>query len=242
MNSEQIKTVLLFPIRNGYARKQFLIASLVMLAGMIIPIIPLFFLMGYGARIVRQIVLEKKEPSMTEWDNWGDFFTDGARLFAIHLVYTLPFLIVAFGMMFMFIFFPAILTSFNDQMDRTLAPLVGISFVLGMLIFLMVMILLLPLQLIIGTAETHVAVKGSFSAGLQFGEWWPILRKGLGSFVMAFLIFFVVSFALNLAIQISVFTIILICVLPFVIFPYGAYISLILQALYAQAYQKTLAV
>ena len=71
MNSEQIKAILFFPIRDSYSRKQLLIASLIMLAGTIIPLIPIFFLMGYAARIARQIVLEKKEPSMTEWDNWS---------------------------------------------------------------------------------------------------------------------------------------------------------------------------
>ncbi|MBZ5542835.1 MAG: DUF4013 domain-containing protein [Acidobacteriia bacterium] len=86
MNSEQIKAILFFPIRDSYSRKQLLIASLIMLAGTIIPLIPIFFLMGYAARIARQIVLEKKEPSMTEWDNWSEFFVDGARIFGIQVV------------------------------------------------------------------------------------------------------------------------------------------------------------
>ncbi len=242
MNAEQIKTTLLFPVRDTYARRQFLVASLIMLAGMIIPLIPIFFLMGYAARIARQIVLDKKEPSMTEWDNWSEFFVDGARIFGIRLILFLPIVILAMGAMFFFILTPALLSSLNQQASQNLSPLTGVSFFIGMMIFLLIMILSLPLQIVIAVAETHVAVKSSFSAGFQFKEWWPILRKGIGPFMIVYVIMFAISFIFMIAIQISIFTIVLICILPFILFPYSAYLMLILQALYAQAYRQALAV
>ena len=77
MNSWQ--ETLLFPVRDAEARKQFLIACLVTLAGFIIPLIPSIILMGYGVRIMRQVITERKKPSMPEWQgsNWSEMLTDG---------------------------------------------------------------------------------------------------------------------------------------------------------------------
>ena len=51
----------LFPVQDAEARKQFLIACLVTLAGFIIPLVPTIILMGYGVRIMRQVIEERKK-------------------------------------------------------------------------------------------------------------------------------------------------------------------------------------
>ena len=56
---------LLFPVKDAAARKQFLIACLVTLAGFIIPLIPTLVLMGYGVKIMRQVIQERK--CSTSW-------------------------------------------------------------------------------------------------------------------------------------------------------------------------------
>jgi hypothetical protein len=239
MNSEQIKTFLLFPVKDAYARQQFLIACLVMLVGMVVPIIPLFFLIGYGARIARQIVLEHKEPTMSEWDNWDEFFRDGARLYGIRILIALPVLLLIIIAIILFIV-SSIGLAGADQNHATnnVPPWAFASFIVAMAILMLAILLALPLGILAVVAETHVAVKGSFSAGLRFKEWWPILRKGLSQFLIAYLIIFVMSFLLSFVIQIAVLTIILVCIVPFVIFPYAAYLSLVLQALFAKAYES----
>jgi len=240
MDPERIKAILLFPIRDTYARKQFLIASLMMLLGMIIPIVPIFFLMGYGARIARQVVLDKREPSMTAWDDWSGFFTDGVRIFGIRMIITLPLTLLLVTAIFSLVLAPILVSTLNPQTARELTPLAGLAFLLAVGFILVLGILAIPLQLLVGAAETHVAVKGSFSAGLQFKEWWPILRKGMGSFLLVYAIVFVLSFVFMIAVQISAATIILICILPLIMFPYSAYLLLILQTLFAQAYSQAL--
>ena len=45
-----------FPIENKEARKNFLIGALLILASFIIPIIPYLLVIGYLARIMRQVI------------------------------------------------------------------------------------------------------------------------------------------------------------------------------------------
>ncbi|MEW6402463.1 MAG: DUF4013 domain-containing protein [Chloroflexota bacterium] len=229
------QSILLFPVRDEFARKQFIIAALVMLTGMIIPLIPMIILMGYGARIMRQVIDEDKEPTMLEWqgNDWGQLLQEGARLFAIRLIFILPvFLFMGCG--FAFFMSSPILFASSDSGDPS--PFGFITMAIGMGIFLLTMLLSLPLGVIIGAAESHVVTKQSFQAGLQFREWWPIFRAGLGQFVGAYLLALAISFILSFVMQIAMITIILICLMPFFLFGFSAYISLVLNALFARAY------
>ena len=236
MDADKIKTILLFPIKDAYARQQFLVACLLTLAGMAIPIIPLLILTGYGARIARQIVLEKKEPAMTEWDNWNEFLMDGARLFGIRLLFILPvFFLAILGQAFVMIS----LFLIEGNSSQQPSPLGGVMVIAGMAIFVLAFLLAIPIGFFLMTAETHVAVKRSFSAGLQFKEWWLILKNGIGAFLTAYLIMLIVSLAFSFIIGFAIITIVLICILPFILVPYSAYLALVAQALYAQAYASS---
>ncbi|GEM_PF-6303770 len=236
MDADKIKTILLFPIKDAYARQQFLVACLLTLAGMAVPIVPLLILMGYGARIARQIVIEKKEPAMTEWDNWNEFLMDGARLFGIRLLFILP------------VFFLAILGQASIMISlffvegnssQQPSPFGGVMAVIGIAIFVLAFLLAIVVGFCLMAAETHVIAKSSFSAGLQFKEWWPILKNGIGAFLTAYLIMLLVSFAFSFIIGFAIITIVLICILPFILVPYSAYLALVAHALYAQAYASS---
>ena len=79
--------------QDNEARRNFLITSLVYFASFIIPILPLIVVMGYTARIMRQVV-NGEEPHMTAWDDWESMFKDGLYLFGVRIVYTLPFFLI----------------------------------------------------------------------------------------------------------------------------------------------------
>ena len=64
-----LQATLLFPVRDADARKQWLIASAVMLASFIVPILPMLVVMGYGVKIMRQVIDEGREPTMPEWQS-----------------------------------------------------------------------------------------------------------------------------------------------------------------------------
>lgn len=231
-----LQATLLFPVRDAHARKQLLIASLIMLAGMIVPLLPTLIVIGYGAKIMRQIIDEDKEPRMPEWQgsDWGDLLKEGFRLWAVRMVYTLPIMILM-GCGFFFIFASSGLfasASDNDPM----ALLGGISFLMGIGIFLLFGVLSLPLGVIIGAAEAHAVTKQSFQASFEFKEWGPIFRKSLAAFLLAYALVIAASMIVGLVFQIAMMTIVLICVLPFLMMGYTSYLALVMNALYAQAY------
>src|SRR5215204_2655018 len=102
MNNMQ--ETLLFPVRDAESRKQFLIACAVMLAAFIIPILPTLILIGYSAKVMRQVIEEKKNPSMPAWQgsDLSEMLTDGLRLYGAQIVLMLPlFLIMGIGMIFL---------------------------------------------------------------------------------------------------------------------------------------------
>ncbi len=224
---------LLFPVKDSEARKNFLIGCAVALAGFIVPIIPYLFIFGYAARVARQI-FNDEPPRMTKWDDWGTLFQDGAKIFGVRVVYSLPFLILFLPMMIASIAMPIVLESVNSSEVDTVIAIFGlIMFALICLITL----LSLPLALIIPAAEMHTVNKNEFAAGFRFREWWGILRANLGGFIVAFAIFYAVSMALGIVMQILIATVILSCLLPFFIPALTMYSTLIMYAMIAQAYK-----
>jgi hypothetical protein len=234
-----IQHTLLFPVRDAEARKQFLIACAVMLASFIIPILPMLILMGYSAKIMREVIEENKEPAMPTWqsNDLSGMLVDGLRLWGTQLVLTLPLMIlIGCGVAFMVggsFSFAAV----SDKNADTIAPIGALLMIFGTLIFGLFAILSLPYSVIISAALPHVTVKRSFQAAFEFKEWFNVFRKALGQFVLAYAIIMIASFVVAVAMQVAFITIILICVVPFLMIPYMAYQTLIMNTIFAQAYR-----
>lgn len=234
-----IQDTLLFPVRDAEARKQFLIACVVMLASFLIPILPMLVLMGYSARIMREIIDEKKEPLMPAWqsNDVSEMLIDGLRLWGAQLVLTLPIMIlIGCGMAFLFggsFSFAALADRNND----TIAPLAILLTMFGAVIVALFALFSLPYSIIISAALPHVAVRRSFQAAFEFNEWFRIFRNALGQFILAYAIIMLASFIVAIAMQIAFITIVLICLLPLLIIPYMVYQTLIMNTVFAQAYR-----
>lgn len=231
-----LQATLLFPVRDAESRKQFLIASAIMLASMIVPILPALVVMGYGAKIMRQIIDEGREPSMPDWQgsDWGALLLEGFRLWAVRMVYTLP-LLLMMGCGFVFMAVSSGLFVSASESDA-LPVLGGFAFLLGFAIVMLLGLLALPLGIVLGAVESHVVTKNSFQAAFQFKEWAPIFRKSLVQFLLAYALIMAVSLAMSIVMQIAMITIVLICVLPFLMMGLSTYIALVMSALFAQAY------
>ena len=233
-----LQEILLFPVRDAEARKQFLFACLITLAGFIIPLIPMFFLMGYIAKIMRQIIEERKSPSMPDWQSsdWSDMFTDGLRIYGAQLVYMLPvFLIMGIGFLSMMSGTIAASISINEN-GQSMLP-IGLPFIfLGMGIMMLFFVLLIPYNVIVSAIGPHVAFTRSFASAFRIIGWWAVFRKGAGQFILSYVIVMAVSWVLMLALQLAMLTVILICIVPLIMIPYTAYITLISNVLYAKAY------
>lgn len=223
--------LLYFPVENSEARKNFLIGGLVILVSFIIPIIPYLLAIGYSMRIMRQVIAGEK-PRMIAWDDWEGMLKDGLKLFGVRFVYSLPLLLVFLPVMLVFFVTPLLAAAFENE------NLFFISF----LAFPVFMVCLLPFSLafalIIPAPEAHVAATQEFSAGFRVGEWWPIFRKNIGGFLVAFLVIYGVSMVVSVAFQIIFMTVILLCLMPIVLPAFSFYMLLVQHTLFAQAYRE----
>jgi hypothetical protein len=228
-----LNQLFLFPVRDGEARKQFLIGALIYLAGSIVPIVPFVLASGYTARIMRQ-VLHDEQPRMTAWDRWEEFLQDGVRMFGVRLIYMAPLLIVIIPLtlvMFAMPFWMETLSSSDADALLALIPLV----------VAVVFMLIVPISFALGiatfAAETHVVQTAEFSAAFRFREWWDIFRRNWGGFLIAFAISYVLSMVLTVIAQIAMITIILICLLPLILPGITMYTTLVMYAAIAKAYK-----
>ena len=233
-----LQETLLFPVRDAEARKQFLFACLIVLAGYIIPILPFLVVMGYGAKIMRQIIDEKKSPSMPEWQgsNWSEMLMDGLILYGAQLVLMLPlFLFMGCGFISMFGGSMTMAISADENVEA-LVPISMLLFIVGFGSIMLFAVLSLPYGIILSAVGPHVVTNRSFTAAFQFKEWWPILRQGLGQFILGYVVVLALSFVFTFVIQIALITIVLMCIVPFIMIPYSAYLMLLTNTLFAQAY------
>ena len=228
-----LNQVFSFPFKDAESRKYFLIGCGVALVSFIIPLIPYFALLGYAARVARQI-FNNETPRMIAWDDWGGMIKDGARMFGVRMIYTLPILIVAVPLGLAGIALPFIM----DNVSRASADSIIMVFSLIMLAGICLLIpISLPLAAIIPTAELHTVDKVEFAAGFRLREWWPIFRVNIGGFIAAFAVYYIASMALGFILQILMATIILICLLPIFIPALTMYSMLIMYSTVAQAYK-----
>lgn len=221
-----------FPVKDDDARRNFLIATLVYLVGFVIPIIPIFFAMGYSARIMRQVV-NGEEPRMPAWDDWESMFKDGIYLFGIRLVYTLPITIIILPLYFFMMFSPLLVESGNASEE---------VFFTTFMIFGIAMMLIFPLSLVLGillpAAEIHAIVQSDFAAGFRVREWWAVFRANWVGFLLAYVIAMAASMLLSTIVGFAMITIVLICALPLIMPAITAYLNLVMYAAFAQAYKE----
>jgi len=204
-----LQETLFFPFQDAQARKQFLFASLVMLVGFVIPIIPMLILTGYSVKIMRQIIDERKAPSMPDWQesDWSEMLMDGLKVYGAQFVLMLPVMIImGIGFLSMLSGSIAASVSIADN-GQSFAP-VGIPFfLLGFGLLMLFSIFTLPYSVIVSTVVPHVAATRSFESAFQFKEWWKIFRKALGQFILAYILSMVISWVLMFVIQFAMMTI-----------------------------------
>jgi len=228
-----LNQIFTFPFKDAEARKYFLIGCAVALAGFIVPVLPYLILFGYAARIAKQI-FNGETPRMIAWDDWGGMLKDGARMFGVRMIYSLPIFIIAIPLMIAGISLPIIMDNVNNANADTVIAVFSLIMFGAMCLIIPLSI---PLAAIIPAAEMHAVDKNEFAAGFRFGEWWSIFRANLGGFIAAFAIYYAASMVLTIALQIIMATIILSCLLPFFVPALTMYLTLIMYATIAQAYK-----
>ncbi len=147
-------------------------------------IIGIFFIMGYCARLARNVMNGDPQP-LPEWDDLGGYFTEGLRLAGVVFLYVLPF-IAAFSA----VFIPAAILGSSDH--RLLEQLGG-----GM--FAVFWCLMFPLGLALSFwipgALLMCVAEQRFGAAFEFARIWNFIRGNIGNYLLAYIIYLVARFA-----------------------------------------------
>jgi hypothetical protein len=209
------------------------------LTAFIIPVLPGLVMMGYGYQIMRGVIKGDGEPVLPEWTEWGKLLADGWRLFCVTIIYTLPLIIIQaivtllyFGYIFSI---PLVAQNNNEALIFTtiIGFMVIFLLIMGIAIFLsIILVVVLP------PAMCHTVAIDSFKAGFRIGEWWKIFRANLGGFILALLLLAGLYTVFILAFQFLYVSLILWCLMPFVLIIGGSYLSLVMDALFALVYRE----
>jgi hypothetical protein len=134
-----------------------------------------FFILGYVARVVRNIIADVKLP-LPEWEDLGGFFNEGVRLFGISLVYCLP------ALFLMAIMIPASILGDTDN-----AALQAMGTVAGCVACLFVPLILITM-FFLPAALLFAVVEERFGAAFEIGRIWPFVRANIGNYLLAVVI------------------------------------------------------
>jgi len=138
-------------------------------------LVGIFFIYGYLARLVRNVIAGVEHP-LPEWTDLGEMFGEGAMLFVASFLYVIP---VFFLAMMMIPF------SMIGSIDNP-----GAEFIGGCGVAIM-MLILLPLGFAMAVwvpaAMLHAAVKRDFRAAFDFRTIAAFLRNNALNYVLAYL-------------------------------------------------------
>ncbi len=150
------------------------------------------------------------------------------------MIYSLPLIILTAPLFISSFVMPFLMDGSNGA---EMSPLFSILMVVFAGTFCLIIPISIAVAIIVPAAELHAVEKNEFSAGFRVREWWQIFRANTGGFLAAFGIYYIASMILVFAIQILMVTIILACLLPFVIPALTMYLTLIMYVTIAQAYR-----
>ena len=127
--TQSLQKVLGYPFRDPEWKNKLLIASALVLAGSFIPLVPLIFVYGYGAEIMRRVIVSGEEPGLPVWEDWGRLALDGLKWWGVSLIYALPALavgLVGMGVCFGFSWMPLWMGS-EPPLEAVAAPMAAMA-------------------------------------------------------------------------------------------------------------------
>jgi hypothetical protein len=234
-----LQDLLAFPFRQPRWQEKLLLAALFTLVGFAIPLLPTFVVMGYFAEVARRAIADG-ELHLPEWTAWDRLLLAGLRQFGIGLIFTLPSLAVmflAFGLMFGTSVFAGILDTAGEEAILRFMWLALPASLGGVVLLGVAFLVALVTGVALPPAAMHVIATGDFLAGFRYREWWPILRANAAGFVWAYLLVVGTSFVLSFILQVLYLTVVLCCLIPFVLMGVSVYTSLLYHAAFGLAYR-----
>lgn len=156
------------------------------------------FVVGYGVRLTRRVAAGDPRP-LPEWEDLGGMFGEGLRGLAIYLVYVLPVAIVPMAFAVALAMAGAGLSGAPGARDASDA-LGALAAVGLMVVYAVTAILMLALALYVPAAMARFVMLDRLSAGFEVRENLAFIRRNLGNYAMALLLYLLASFASQLGI------------------------------------------
>jgi hypothetical protein len=245
----QIRQVFRYPFQSPDGPSRYWIGAGLFFLGLIIPLIPWLLIGGYYMRNLRERIRGQSQfmpgdaLALPAWDDWGGLALDGLRLVIVKAVFLLPgFLVLFGGQALYFISFFAATLSAEAGDPSNVAPLlamlgsVGIMFLslaLGMSLLFLGMI---PLPM----ALAHCAANQSLGAAFRISQWWRLLRLNAWDYFIAWVVAAGLSMILFSALSLVYYTLVLVCLVPFLMAGIGFYLLLVYGGLFGQVYHDSL--
>jgi len=128
---------------------------------------------GYLAMLTRNVINGNPQP-LPEWDNWGERWIEGVKMFVVGLVYSLPVIILR-----VVLTVPGAILA-NSSNNGVAATGGVLNLAGGCLSF----ILQLAVAVVLPAALARFAVSGSIGDGLKFAEVFATVRQNIGMYVV----------------------------------------------------------
>ena len=154
------------------------IGGLFYLAGFLI--VGWFFILGYVARTARNIIAGHPRP-LPEWENLGEFFNEGLRLFGVLLLYIFP----AIALSVAFLIPAGILGSIDNEGVAAVGGALTSCFSCLLVPFVLAFAFFLPASLL------FAAVEQRFGAAFELGRIWAFIKANIGNYLLAYVVYLI---------------------------------------------------
>lgn len=241
-----LRTVFRFPFQAAKWQERFLLGSLLIFAGSLVPIVPTIFVYGYVLQITRQAI-KGQDLELPAWNDWNKFLLDGLRGTAISLVYLLPGLLIFLGGMGIYfaasMAFPLMLglaeQSGEEAMVFPIMLMFFLSFGVLMLSMFLGTLLMFLGALPLPVATAHMIACDKLGAAFRVREWWKLLRANWLGYGISFVIVAGLAMVLYTVITLLYYSVVLCCLVPVIMSPIGFYLSLVSAATFGQTYRES---
>ncbi|MEG3224227.1 MAG: hypothetical protein BME94_01555 [Methanobacteriales archaeon Met13] len=188
-----------------------LILGVIMIASILI--VPIFLVYGYVFRIIKATLAGLDE--LPEFDEIGEMFVDGLKIFVVAIVYAIPVWIISalFGVLMG--------GTMTATTATTLDPTMVWALFAGNIIFAIIAVIIGLIQ-VMGIANMAY-YDGDLMAAFRFSEILDyISRIGWGKYIITYIVIAIIAFIGFLIGMLTLFILIGIILLPLVIAPYIA--------------------
>jgi hypothetical protein len=150
------------------------------------------FVLGYFGRTLRNVVAGAPRP-LPEWDDLGGIFSEGLRLAAVYLLYTLG-VGVVFGGLGCLLMSPVMLLGGARTGDFDPSEAVGAIGGLAMVaLYGLLMLASLAMAVYLPAAIARTALRGSVGDGFDWRAILAFIKANLGNYVLSLLVYLAAS-------------------------------------------------